>query len=303
MPSVFLSHTSSDKPFVQKLANDLRRIGVDVWFDGWEIKVGESLTWKIEEGIRENEYLAVVLSPEAINSEWVRSELGAAWAKQMKQKKVVVLPILYRDCDMPLFLSDRRYADFWRDYQKGFGELAGALGINETDTISIGNWRMFAKSRSVDWQKYRKLEFEKLVTVLVDRAIQYNWSSWVGVTSNPFSVTLAAFLNPESRAAVSVKLNGRTHAYMASLKDVISPKNLRSIDFDLYVGNKINECEEFVWRRMEDFRRSCGDPRIKASHFVGRFLTEQGKREVANRLVNEMKGEMSWYKGDKLSEK
>jgi len=33
MPSIFLSHTSVDKPFVEKLAYDLRRIGVNVWFD------------------------------------------------------------------------------------------------------------------------------------------------------------------------------------------------------------------------------------------------------------------------------
>jgi hypothetical protein len=29
---------------------------------------------------------------------------------------------------------------------------------------------------------------------------------------------------------------------------------LRSDDFDIYVGNTINECEEFVWRHMEDFK-------------------------------------------------
>jgi hypothetical protein len=44
MPSIFLSHTSIDKPFVEKLANGLRSIGVNVWFDKWEIKVGESIT-------------------------------------------------------------------------------------------------------------------------------------------------------------------------------------------------------------------------------------------------------------------
>lgn len=221
MPSVFLSHNIADKPFVEKLASDLKRVGVNVWFDKWEIKVGESLTWKIEQGIRENEYLAIVLSPEAIKSEWVKSELGAAWAKQMKQKKVVILPVLYRDCDIPLLLLDRRYADFRNDYQRGFRELAGMLGIQETEIISIDNWRRFAKSRSAEWQKYRKLEFEQLVTVLVNRAIQYNWSSWVGVTSNPFSITLSAFIDRYTKAMVSLKLNGRTYAYMASLKDVL----------------------------------------------------------------------------------
>ncbi|MGG1942851.1 toll/interleukin-1 receptor domain-containing protein [Paenibacillus polymyxa] len=92
MSSIFLSHTSIDKPFVEKLARDLKRIGVNVWFDKWEIKMGESITWRIEEGIRENEYLGIVLSPEALSSEWVKSELGAAWAKQMQLRKYLFCP-------------------------------------------------------------------------------------------------------------------------------------------------------------------------------------------------------------------
>lgn len=303
MPSVFLSHNSADKPFVEKLAIDLKRIGINVWFDKWEIKIGESLTWKIEEGIRENEYLAIVLSPEAINSEWVRCELGSAWAKQMQQKRVVVLPLLYRSCEVPLFLLDRKYADFRDDYQIGFRQLAGALGVKETETVSVDNWRRFAKTRLVEWQRYRKLEFEQLVTLVVDRALQYNWSSWVGVTSNPFSITLSAFIDPDTKATVTLKLNGRTYAYMASLKDAISPKDLRSADFDIYVGNTINECEEFVWRKMEDFKKEFGDPTGKAHHSVHRFLGERKQWQVAKRLATEVMGEMSWYKGHNLHDK
>lgn len=52
MPSVFLSHASKDKPFVEKLAQSLKKIGINVWFDKWEIDVGDSITWKVEEGIR-----------------------------------------------------------------------------------------------------------------------------------------------------------------------------------------------------------------------------------------------------------
>lgn len=40
MPSLFLSHSSADKTFVEKLAKDLEGVGVNVWFDKWEIKVG-----------------------------------------------------------------------------------------------------------------------------------------------------------------------------------------------------------------------------------------------------------------------
>ena len=44
MPTIFLSHTSIDKPFVEKLARDLQRLGISVWYDKYEIKVGESLS-------------------------------------------------------------------------------------------------------------------------------------------------------------------------------------------------------------------------------------------------------------------
>jgi hypothetical protein len=40
MASIFLSHTGIDKPFVEKLFKDLKRIGVDVWFDKWAIHLG-----------------------------------------------------------------------------------------------------------------------------------------------------------------------------------------------------------------------------------------------------------------------
>ena len=83
MPSLFLSHSSADKTFVEKLAKDLEGVGVNVWFDKWEIKVGDSLTGKIEEGLQANDYLGLVLSPAAVASEWVKAELSAAWCRQM----------------------------------------------------------------------------------------------------------------------------------------------------------------------------------------------------------------------------
>lgn len=51
-PKVFLSHSKKDKQFIEKVANDLRSCGIDVWYDEWEIPPGESIRKKIfEEGI------------------------------------------------------------------------------------------------------------------------------------------------------------------------------------------------------------------------------------------------------------
>lgn len=69
MASIFLSHTHKDKPFVRKLAQALEINGVRVWVDEAEIKVGDSLITKIEEGIKDVDYLGVILTPTSVSSE------------------------------------------------------------------------------------------------------------------------------------------------------------------------------------------------------------------------------------------
>ncbi|WP_051614099.1 toll/interleukin-1 receptor domain-containing protein [Paenibacillus sp. UNC217MF] len=295
MPSIFLSHTSIDKLFVEKLARDLKKLGVNVWFDKWEIKIGDSITWKIEDGIRENEFLGLVLSPEALNSEWVKSELGAAWVKQMQQKKVFVLPIYYRECQIPYFLADRKFADFRNDYESGFSELAAIFGIDETEAITQDNWRKFTKNRKVNWKQYKIREFEELVTTLVDRAVLYNWSVWVGGTSNEYSITLYAYKKPENKS-ISIKLVGGSNAYMATFKNESNPNNLRVSDFDIYVGNSVNYCDEFVWRVMEDFNNNFGTPTEKAQYFTERF----SRNDEIYEATKDMLKRFNWYKGNNI---
>ena len=70
-PTVFISHSSKNKPFVEELISDLKREDVDVWFDKWEIHVGDSILQKIEEGLNNKDYLAIVLSKDSVKSEWV----------------------------------------------------------------------------------------------------------------------------------------------------------------------------------------------------------------------------------------
>lgn len=308
MSSIFLSHTSIDKPFVEKLAKDLKRIGIEVWYDKWEIGIGESITWKIENGIRGNEYLGIIMSPEALQSEWVRSELSAAWVKQMQSKKVFILPVLYRECEIPLFLADKKYADFRSSYDDGFQTLVKVFGIKDTDTLSIANWRKFTNRRDADWKPYKVIEFEKLVTTLVNRAIEYNWSSYVGGTANPFSIQFHAAIHiPKGVLGnyitydsifryVTFKLKPYTNSYWATLKGQYNPNHLKSGDFDIYIGNSINACDEFLWRIMEDFKIQYGIPKEDPIHFTNKFIKNNDLVEASKDLMKRL----NWYKGDKL---
>jgi hypothetical protein len=112
MSSIFLSHNSKDKPFVRELAKRLSSDGITVWLDEAEISVGDSLIEKIAQGIQEMEFVGAIISKNSVDSEWVKKELSMAMSKEIKGKKIVVLPILIDSCQIPTFISDKLYADF-----------------------------------------------------------------------------------------------------------------------------------------------------------------------------------------------
>ncbi|MDB5888807.1 MAG: hypothetical protein JWM03_1679, partial [Rhodocyclales bacterium] len=120
---VFLSYSHADRPIVARLASDLRALGVTVWWDKWELKVGDSLTSKIQDGIHGAAYLCIVLSPSSVRSAWVKRELTAGLVRELEDKRVFVLPLLAEHCDIPLFLRDKLYADFTDSYEEGFATL------------------------------------------------------------------------------------------------------------------------------------------------------------------------------------
>jgi formylglycine-generating enzyme required for sulfatase activity len=130
MSSIFLSHNHADKPFVRRLATDLRQAGIKVWIDEAEILLGESLVEKIRQGIDEMDFLGVVLSEDSIQSEWVKREVDIAMNQEIKGKRVKVLPLLIEHCELPGFLEGKLYADFTtpEKYRTGLEQILRRLG-------------------------------------------------------------------------------------------------------------------------------------------------------------------------------
>ncbi|TKR54321.1 toll/interleukin-1 receptor domain-containing protein [Allopusillimonas ginsengisoli] len=129
---IFLSHTGADKPFVRQLRSDLLDHGVPrAWVDEAEIDVGDSLTAKIEEGMKETRYIGVVLSAKSIEAPWVKKELDMAINREISSGEVVVLPLLYEKCELPYFLQGKLYADFTStgEYATGLAKLLRKLRI------------------------------------------------------------------------------------------------------------------------------------------------------------------------------
>jgi tetratricopeptide (TPR) repeat protein len=71
---LFLSHSSDDKAVVRPLAERLRRDGLKVWFDEWELRPGDSIPAKIEEGLEHSRVLVLCMSANAFGSDWAQLE-------------------------------------------------------------------------------------------------------------------------------------------------------------------------------------------------------------------------------------
>ena len=131
-PTVFISYSTEDAPFAKFLFKSLEERGIKVWLDEREIRVGDSLTTRIGDAVRLNDFMVVVLSPASVRSEWVRKELAEAMNKEIRQKRVVVLPVIYRRCEIPPFLTDKKYADFTTDSDSALQGLVRSIERHHT---------------------------------------------------------------------------------------------------------------------------------------------------------------------------
>lgn len=120
---VFLSHSSKDKDFVRQLAGDLTKNNIDIWLDEQMIKVGDSIAEKISQGLAESDYFLVALSNNSVQSEWVKKELNHALVSEIEEKKVKILPLKLSDCEIPVLIKDKKYADFSQSYKSGLKDL------------------------------------------------------------------------------------------------------------------------------------------------------------------------------------
>ncbi len=131
MTSVFISHNRDDKPFARRLSRDLQNQDVRTWLDEAELRIGDSLIEKLRQGIDEVEYLAVVLSPSSVASEWVKREVDVAMTQEIQGRRVRVLPLMYRQCEPPGFLMGKVYGNFTDDsaYEHEFEKLVQSIGV------------------------------------------------------------------------------------------------------------------------------------------------------------------------------
>jgi len=119
----FISHSSKDLEFAEKLYSDLQNKGVRCWFASEDLKIGDATWDSIYHYIRMRDKVLLILSEDSISSNWVENEVNAALSEENKRKKPILFPIRV---DAAVLDSDLT----WMEY------------INKTRNIcNFSNWK------------------------------------------------------------------------------------------------------------------------------------------------------------------
>lgn len=93
---VFLSHATADKTdYVLPLYDEIRKLGINIFYDTDSIDWGDTLKTTIEKGLSNCEFGIIVISPNFLGREWTEKELTDLLERENETGQKVILPILH----------------------------------------------------------------------------------------------------------------------------------------------------------------------------------------------------------------
>jgi hypothetical protein len=141
--SCFISYSSKDQDFSERLYADLQSKGVRCWFAPEDLKIGDRFRDRIDESIHLHDKLLLILSENSVSSPWVSDEVEAAIERERREGRTVLFPIKIDEAVMgseqawaAAIRRTRHIGDFtrWKDhdsYQKAFERLLRDLKAEE----------------------------------------------------------------------------------------------------------------------------------------------------------------------------
>ena len=101
----FICHNKADKVIARMIASALVQQGVDVWFDEWRIRPGESITGGIEAGLTMADCFVLVWSQDASKSNWVGTEVRAYIRRRVDDQTLRIIPFMLDRTTLPALVA------------------------------------------------------------------------------------------------------------------------------------------------------------------------------------------------------
>jgi hypothetical protein len=129
--SCFISYSTKDQEFADRLHADLQNKGVRCWFATHDIAAGKKIHEQIDEAIRVYDRLLLILSEHSMSSEWVKTEIANARQRELNEKRQMLFPI-----SLAPFEAVREWKAFDGDTGKD-----SAREIREYFIPDFSNWK------------------------------------------------------------------------------------------------------------------------------------------------------------------
>ena len=125
--TTFISYSRVNSDFALRLATDLKAAGLDVWLDQLDIPTGARWDDEIEKALDKSKTFLIVLTPESIQSQNVKDEVGYAI-----DAGKLILPVVIKPCNVPFRLRRFQYVDFTnKAYEESLAEIRHLLTNTE----------------------------------------------------------------------------------------------------------------------------------------------------------------------------
>jgi TIR domain len=136
--SVFLCHSSGDKPVVRDLYRKLEADAVDAWFDEENILPGQDWDLEINKAVRESDAVIVCLSRSSVTKEgYVQREIRAVLgvADEKPEGIIFLIPLKLEECEVPEKLRRYQWAELFA--QRGYEKLLQALRVRASQVEAV----------------------------------------------------------------------------------------------------------------------------------------------------------------------
>uniref|UniRef100_A0AAU3HVD2 Tetratricopeptide repeat protein n=1 Tax=Streptomyces sp. NBC_01393 TaxID=2903851 RepID=A0AAU3HVD2_9ACTN len=106
-----MSYAHKDEPWARTLAENLHRLGLDVWLDQWEVAGGDLVASRLQDGLAKASAVVAVVSQHWMDSGWCGEEFAAAVTAAVERGQRLI-PLLLGEVALPPFLASRLHVDF-----------------------------------------------------------------------------------------------------------------------------------------------------------------------------------------------
>ena len=140
---VALSFAGEDRPYVDRVAQELKRAGVSVFYDRYE----EAALWgkNLYDHLRrvyseESDFAIIFISAAYAAKVWTNHERESAQARAINEHREYILPARFDDTNLPGLLQTVGYVDLRQKTPADFAQLImNKLGIDESQVVSSAN--------------------------------------------------------------------------------------------------------------------------------------------------------------------